>query len=353
MSGKALAKLPVIAILLIIIVAAVGAIILAFSPLITNPSGNFTVVDMAGKTVQVPSTVSRVVIINSYWAEIACCIGAQDKIVGIGQDVTSSVYIPAQVKNLTVVGDLFNGVNLETIVSLRPDLVITDYSYGIAGNLISSLQSLNISVVEMSTGSFSTEINAVKLLGKVLDENNNASQLATYMQNGQASIDNAVAGLNDTQKPTVLICNLNVWSSGLIYCYSNSTWGNAVDEVGGINVALRDQPSQSWYKVDLEQLLKWNPDIIIVLGRDNASLASQLQIASLNSSWGQLKAVSSGNVYPLLIGSKVQGAFLDDGPRTYIGLIELGKIIQPSHYQSMDLNSSISYLLTKFYNLQN
>lgn len=350
MSNNALAKLPVIAILLIIIIAAVGAIF-AFSPLITNPSGNFTVVDMAGRTVQVSSNVKRVVIINSYWTEIACCIGAQDKIVGIGKDITTSVYIPTQVKNLTVVGDLFNGVNLETIASLKPDLVITDYGYGKAGDLVSSLQGLNISVVEMSTGNFSTEINAVKLLGKVLNENDKASQLATYMQNGQASIDNAVAGLNDTQKPTVLICNLNVWSSGLIYTYSNSTWGNAVQEVGGINVALRDYPDQPWYKVNFETLLAWNPDIIIILGRDNATLTSQLQLASLNSSWSQLKAVSSGNVCPLLIGSKVQGAFLDDGPRTYIGLIELGKIIQPSRYQSMDLNSSISDLFTKFYNL--
>jgi iron complex transport system substrate-binding protein len=342
MSDKALGKLPVIAILLIIILAVV-ATIFAFSP--------FTVVDMAGKTVQVPSDVKRVVIINSYWAEIACCIGAQDKIVGIGKDVASSVYIPTQVKNQTVVGDLFNGVNLETVVSLKPDLVITDYGYGKAGDLISSLQSLNIPVVEMSTGNFSTEINAVKLLGKVLNENDKASHLATYMQDGQASIDNAVASLNDTQKPRVLICNLNVWSTGLIYTYSNSTWGNAVEEVGGINVALRDYPDLPWYKVSFEKLLAWNPDIIIILGRDNVTLTSQLE--SLNSSWNLLTAVSSGNVYTLLIGSKVQGAFLDDGPRTYIGLMELGKIIQPSRYQSMDLNSSVSDLFTKFYSLQN
>lgn len=350
MDRSAVVKIQVAAILSIILVAAVGATLYAVNAFQGGPQGPVTVIDMSGRTVQVPANVSRVIVINSYWAEVACTLGNANKIVGIGSDVKSSSYIPAYVKNQTVVGDLFNGVNLETVVALHPDVVIMDTGYGVAGNLVNSLEGLNISVVTLLPGNYSAEMTAIQIIGKVLGSEDAANNLISYMQNGISNITQTVSTIPDSQKPSVVICNLNVWNQGLIYCYANSTWGNAVVEVGGANMATQNAPTQSWIKVNMETLLSWNPDIIIITGRDNATLTSQM--STLNGSWTDLKAVADRNVYTVLVGSKQVGAYLDDGPRTMIGLMQLAKIIQPQYFQSLDVQQAANQLFLRFYQYQ-
>ena len=349
MNNRAITKVHAAILLLVILVATVSAAFVFYNNVAGPSTGPLTVVDMAGRNVQVPSNVSRVIIINSYWAEIACTLGDSNKIVGIGSDVKSSYYIPSSVKNLTVVGDLFNGINMETVVGLNPDLVIMDTGYGKAADVINSLQSLNISVITLLPGNYSAEMNAIQIIGKALGSQQRSNDLVSYMQSGISNITTTVSQIPASQKPTVLICNLNVWNQGLIYTYSNSTWGNAVEEVGGINVGLQDSPTLPYFKVGLEKLLAWNPDIIIITGRTNDTLTSQLSTLNTNGTWSQLKAVQNGQVYTVLVGSKEAGAYLDDGPRTMIGLMQLAKIIQPQQFQGLDIQKTADQLFAQFY----
>jgi len=348
MRRRGLTKLHMTLILAVVVIAAVGASFLAIRSAQVAPTGAFAVTDMAGRTVQIPATVNRVVVLNSYWTEIACILGASDKIVGIDKYSTASYYIPSTVKNLTVVGDLFRGINVETLVALKPDLVITDYGYGKTGEIIRSLESLNISVVTLVSNNFDDQVAAIRILGKVLNAEKSAGDLATFLESRHSGLLSTAATIPASDKPNVLVCKLDVWKEGLIYTYANSTYGTLVEDLGGINVALRDYPDQSWPKVNLEKLLAWNPDIIIVLGYENATLASQLSSIS-NSSWNHLKAVKDGKLFPLKIGSKEAGAYLDWGPRMIIGEMQLAKMIQPTYYSDLNVNVVVDQLFNQFY----
>jgi iron complex transport system substrate-binding protein len=342
-------KIQAALIIAIIVLSVIGVSFLAIRSAQSISSGPNTIVDMAGRNVQIPSLVNRVVILNSYWNEIACNLGAADKIVGIDKYSTSSYYIPLKVKNLTVVGDLFNGINLETLIALKPDLVIMDYGYGKTGEIITTLEGLNISVVALVCNNFNDQVNAIRILGKVLNAEKSAGELANFMESQHSALLSTAVMIPASEKPKVLVCKLDVWGQGLIYTYANSTYGTLVENLGGINIALRDFPDQSWPKVSMEKLLAWDPDIIIVLGYDNATLSSQLNSMG-NSTWDQLKAVKDGKVYPLLVGSKVAGAYLDWGPRMIIGEMQIAKIIQPSYFADLNISGAIDTLFTQFYN---
>jgi iron complex transport system substrate-binding protein len=142
---------------------------------------------------------------------------------------------------------------------------------------------------------------------------------------------------------------LDVWKNGLIYCYANSTWGRSVTDVGGINLALRDNPALSYIKVNMEQVLTWNPDIIVIIGRTNSSLTTQINSIN-NSLWSELKAVKEGKVYTLLSGAKDPNAFLDWTPRLIVGEIQLAKLLQPTTFASLDWNSTATALFAQYYN---
>ena len=344
-----LTKFRAILILTVIVLSTMGASFLAIRSTQSVALNPTTLVDMAGRTVQIPSSVDRIVVLNSYWTEILCTLGAADKIVGIDKYSTSSYYIPSKVRNLTVVGDLFKGINIETIIALRPDVVIMDYGYGKTGEIISALEGLGIPVVALVSRNFSDQTTAIRTLGKVLNAEKSAGDLAGFMDGRHSFLLSTAAWIPASERPKVLICKLDVWQERLIYTYANSTYGTLAEDLGGINVALRDFPGQSWPKVSMEKVLAWNPDVIIVLGYDNASLASQLDTVS-NSSWNQLKAVKEGKVYTILIGSKVAGAYLDWGPRMILGEMQLAKMIQPGYYANLDISGAAQMLFTQFYN---
>jgi len=304
--------------------------------------------DMSGRSVQMNSTAKRIIITESYWTEIACVLGAQDKIVGIGSYVKDSVFIPAVVKNLTVVGNMFTGVNLETMVSLNPDVVIMDFGYGKSSEIVAGLEGLGIPVVTLRGSSFNDIVTAIQMIGKVVGAEPRAGALVSYMNSSLAPIISKSASIPDALRPTVLIINLDVWNNGLIYCYANSSWGQSVNDVGGINLALRDNPTLPNIKVNMEQVLAWNPDIMVIVGRTNSSLAGQL--ASMNSSlWPELDAVKEGRVFTILTGAKDPNAFLDWTPRLIVGEIQLAKMIQPSAFASLDWNSTAATLFSQYY----
>jgi iron complex transport system substrate-binding protein len=342
-------KLNLTILIAVVAMAAVGTYFLSVHSGLFASAGAFNITDMSGRTVYIPANVERVVVLNSYWNEITCCLGASDRIVGIDKYSLASVYIPSIVKNQTVVGDLFSGISIETLIALHPDLVIMDYGYGKTGDIIKSLEALNISVVTLVSNNFEDQVTAIKILGKVLSAEKSANDLALFLESKHSGLLYTATTIPTNEKPKVLICKLDVWGQGLIYTYANSTYGTLAEELGGVNVALRDYPSQSWPKVSLEKLLAWNPDIIIVLGYDNATLKSQINSIN-NTSWSQLKAVQEGKLFTVKIGSKEAGAYLDWGPRMIIGEMQLAKIIQPNYYAALDQNLVVEQLFDQFYN---
>lgn len=316
---------------------------------ITGVERYVAIEDMVGKTVKVPVAVRRVVVLQSYWVEVIHLLGSGDKIVGIGKSAKDSVWVPDYLKNKTVVGDIFSGVNVETVVSLKPDVVITDVGYGKAEEIIKSLEDLGIPVVRMFCQSFKDQLKAIEILGKIFNASVEAEELINYLTTKFSGIKEIASKIPDEKKPRVLM--LSSVKEGLVSVYSNSTWGRAVEDVGGVNIALREFPTQAWPKVNVEKVLAWNPDVIIVVAFDLGTLNKTIQMME-GSPWNMTNAVRNGKIYGVLAGSKYREAFLDWGPRMLIGYMQLAKIIQPGYFKDLDWRKEADELLAKFYKMK-
>ena len=82
-----------------------------------------TVVDQTGHAVTLPAAPRRIVSLVPGVTEILFAIGAQDAVVG----VTDFCDYPAEARRKARVGDML-APNLETLVSLKPDLVVATRS---------------------------------------------------------------------------------------------------------------------------------------------------------------------------------------------------------------------------------
>ena len=156
-------------------------------------------------------------------------------------------------KNRTVVGDIFTDVNLETVVTLKPDVVITDTGYGKAEEIIKALEDQGIPVVRMFCQSFDDQLKAIRIIGKVLGSERKAEELVNYLNTKFNEIKSVASKIPKNEKPKVLM--LSSIKEDLVGTYSNSTWGRAVEDVGGINLAYRNIPDQACPKVNVETVL--------------------------------------------------------------------------------------------------
>jgi iron complex transport system substrate-binding protein len=105
----------------------------------------------------------------------------------------------------------------------------------------------------------------------VLETEEEAEELISFIKEEVNKISNITSQIPDSDKPTVF------W--GWTQCSFESTVGSnsvTLDRAGAINVA-KDIP-RGWGSVSKEQIIAWNPDIILVgAGSSNEAAAIRLK----------------------------------------------------------------------------
>ena len=304
--------------------------------------------DLAGRTVKLPHIARRVVVLQSYWAEDIVALGKASAIVGIGDWVAYDQYLPKSVRSKPTVGSLFKGVNIEEIAALKPDVVITDYGYGEAPQLISKLKQLGIPVICMFVHNLTDEIKAIEILGKVLGAQARAESLINFIKSRIEEIESLATHIPASKRlKVVVIDGLSVLRGGELTIYANTSWGRSVEEVGAVNLGLKNFPSQRWPKIDFETLLKWNPDAIIVTASPG-EVQKVLDYIQGSVKWHALKAYQTGRIYAVPCWSTV-GGVLDWGPRDVIGVEYIAKVLYPTVYKDIHWRLDMEALLTKYY----
>jgi len=118
-------KTAVIASVIIIalVIIALAYTISLYVPFDTTPQKEtVTIIDALGVAVEVEVPVERVISLASDLTEIICALGSEDKIVG--RDGTS--IFPPSILEKAVVGESSYTPNLEVLLELNPDLVVSD-----------------------------------------------------------------------------------------------------------------------------------------------------------------------------------------------------------------------------------
>ncbi|NJE03827.1 ABC transporter substrate-binding protein [Thermococcus sp. MV11] len=314
------------------------------------PKYPITVTDFAGRTVTIDKPPERVIVLSSYWAEILCILGVQDRIVGIGKYVPYDPYLPDDVKNKTVVGSNFKGLNWETVVGLNPDLIIIDWYGGkyADAETIQKAEELGIPVIALTAKTVEDNIKVVKLLGKVFGKEKKANELAKWMEEKLSAVKKTAAQIPESERKNVLLISAPNDISGPITVYANgSAWASIVELVGAHNLAFDKKFDTPWPKLDLEKIIAYwgnDTDVLIVTSFSQDKLDNAVNGIKNDPRWREIKAVKEGHVYGILAGSK---GYLDWGPRIIVGLYQMANIVYPDRYQSWE--SVRDELIEKFY----
>jgi iron complex transport system substrate-binding protein len=272
-----------------------------------------TITDDWGREVQLTSMPQRIVSHVPSITETLYALDLGDKIVG----VSDYCDYPEEAKTKPKVGGYFTP-NIEVIVSMNPDLVLTD---GYVDE-IASLESLGVTFAVIQPNNINDILKDIELLGNLTGEQKKASALITDMQ---SRVDKVVTAVSGTSHPRVFYVfeatdTTKPWTAGP---------GSFADELiriaGGENVVAQAQGA--WIQLNIEELVRSDPEIIIVDSMMGTAVISTDEIKELPG-WKDTTAVKNNNIFT------VDGDLVNrSGPRIVEGLEQIARIIHPELFQ--------------------
>lgn len=242
--------------------------VLSFS---TSRANQITIQDQAGRDVTIKQPVERVVTTFIPATIFALCAGLGDKLVGAStKDTTSSIYEALIPKNKppVLVGNRTIGVNLETIASLHPDLVIL-YGQKDGVRLANRLTKLGFPAVVIVPETFAGMTKSLAIIGEATGQQKHTDKVIAAMTEIVLKVQQRVV---HKEKPSVYYA-----TSNLLRTVSGDMLQNEmITFAGGRNVS--EQTKGFFISISREQFSAWNPDIILCSDR-----LPTTEIARINS----------------------------------------------------------------------
>ena len=273
-----------------------------------------TITDDAGRQVHLNSTPTRIISHVPSITETIFALGLGDKLVA---DDTYSDY-PEAAKTKPKIGGYFTP-NIEEIVAMKPDLVLTD---GEVPDLITKLDSLGIPIVVINPKDINGVLTDIELLGNITGSQKEAQELTSEMKK---RIDAVVNTVGNASRPTVFYVydaedTTKPWTAG-----PGSFVDSLINLAGGENVA--GNASASYLQFNMEELVNSNPDIILVDSQMGTAVISPEELRNLPG-WQDLTAVKENRIYI------IDGDLVDrSGPRIVEGLEDIAKILHPDLFK--------------------
>ncbi|ADK14775.1 MULTISPECIES: iron ABC transporter substrate-binding protein [Clostridium] len=346
MKCKALSKKSITAIIAMVFVASTFIGCDGKSSSESTKKNTIKIVDMTHRNVKVPADIKSVLSISPP-ATMLTYMLAPDKLMGWNLKMTGK-YIPDKYKKLPVVGGWYGTTkgNYEKYMSLKPDLIIDEGHNAVQADAVKKdteedQKNLgNIPVVGVTdTVTLANFPNYIRFVGKMLNESQQAEKLVAFYNKVINQAKSVAATIPDNQKVKVYYAE---GSNGLQTAPAKSIHTQPIDICGGINVAQVALDKMGMVDVSPEQVLNWNPDVII------ATDANFYKGIYSNPVWKGIKAVKNHKVY--LVPSDPFNWY-DRSPSVNIilGVPWTAKILYPDKFQNMDLNSLIKEFYTDFY----
>lgn len=271
-----------------LVLAAAGALLLAgcTSDDPDAPSGGATPpadgfpVTVGELTLDSPPTA--IVSLSPTATEMLFAIGAGDEVVAVDDQSTYPADAP--------ITDLSGFTpNVEAIATYDPDLVVISYD---PGDLVTQLGSLDIPVhlVPDNPRDLTDVYAQIADLGTLTGHPDEAADLVEQMS---TEIDQIVAGVPERESPLRYYFEIE----DTLFTYtSESIVGSLLEMVGGENIAVADDPSQSTMQLSPEFVVSADPEIIFLA---NAQYGETVESVSAREGWSDITAVRTGRIVEL------------------------------------------------------
>ena len=275
------------------------------------PPAGREVVDEAGRTVRIPQPVQRIVSLAPSLTETIYALGLQERLVG---DTDYCDY-PEDAQKKTKVGGAINP-NLEEIAALRPDLVLMIKSLN-RPDTVQALESLRIPAYATDPHTVEDIVSSTKRLAEVLGAPEAGAALGLSLERQLNGLKQRLAPFAPRRVFFV------VWPEPLMSVGKDTFIADALRWAGAVSIV---DSAQGWPEVNLEEVVKLQPDYLVVATGHGENLAHDMEAYSTLPGWRLLEAMRNGRV------AVISDAVNRPAPRIISAIEELARQLHPEAF---------------------
>ena len=279
-------------------------------------------IDSTGREVVLPENMDRIAVTGPL-AQIVVFAIAPDQMIALSNawNEGAEEYIDEKYMNLPLLGQLYGGkgqMNLEELLAAAPQVVI-DIGRpvdGIREDMDALTEQTGIPFVHIAAHTESMD-KTYEMLGELLGKKEQAAALSAYCR---SAYDRAKAISESVEKTRMLYMPA---ITGLAVIAKGSYHSEAIDMMGD-NLAVMENPSSkgTGNEVDMEQVMIFNPDVVIFgeSGGYEEAMADPL--------WQAVSAGQNGRLYQAPFGVH---NWMGNPPsvQRLLGMLFMGKLLYP------------------------
>ncbi len=242
-----------------------------------------TVTDMAGREITLDAPATKVVALTASDCEILAALGAEDTLVGRGEycDYPESVLeVPAVQSGADT--------NLEQIIALEPQVVVMA-KMAQTEEQVAALEKAGIRVVVSDAQDIEGVYTAIRLIGALVDRNDEAEAMVADMQSTFADIAAKSENTGKTVYFEVSPLQWGLWTAG------KGTFMDELATMCGLTNAFADV--EGWAEISEEQVLERDPDYIVTISMYYGEGPTPVEEIKSRAGWDALKAVQNDAIF--------------------------------------------------------
>lgn len=308
------------------------------------------ITDMAGRKVTVPTAENIESVFSAGpVAAIFLYMVVPDKLLGWNyelNDVEKSIILD-KYQDLPNFG-MGDAVNYEAVIAANPTIAINSgkINDAMVSDCDALSESLGIPVVAVDN-ELNNSAEAFRFMGELLGVEDHAEELAQYAEQVFTDI-NVLSDIPEEKKVSVYFGN---GEDSLETAPRGSQHAQILDAINAVNVADLELGDGSRVQISAEQLLAWDPDVIVVNGEPKADKSGSSAAEDIlgNPDYASLKAVQDQKVYGT---PNAPFSWVDRpaGPNRLIGMRWFSALIYPE-YIKCDINEEIHKFFDLFYHV--
>lgn len=274
-----------------------------------------TLKDAADKEITIEKKPEKIISLIPSNTEILYALGAGDEVVGVSENDN----YPEDVKDKEQVAGL--ELNIEKIISLKPDLVL---AHGSAGDMwesgLKQLEDSGITVLVVHNAeSFDEVYNTIDFIAKATGHTEEASDTINDMKAKLDEIEKKAADIKEEDQKSVFV---EISPAPEIYAAGKNTF---MDEMLKTINAKNSVQEEGWPMINEEAIIKMNPEVIIV----NYNYVDNAVDQVLDrEGWQDVAAIKGKQVYTV-----DENLVSRSGPRIVEGVEELAKAVYPDVFK--------------------
>ena len=273
------------------------------------------VTDDLGRNVTISSEPQSMISLAPSNTEILFALELGDRVMAVSEYCN----YPLEAQNKIKIGG-FSTVNIEKVVSLKPDLVLA--TGGVQEAVVEELGRLGLTVIALNAKSIEEVFENIRLVGKAAGELEAARELTTKLEQRTKAVTDKAKDLPEGQRPRVFY---EIQYEPLMTAGPGTFIDNLIHLAGGVNIASDAAAKYPVY--NLEMLIERNPEVIII-SFWHGSIAASVEAVKSRKRWQIIDAVKNNRVYGINADLVSR-----PGPRIVDGIEEMARFIHPDLFK--------------------